>query len=138
MFNVHTHTVVVRNSGKAAATNVRLSHATLPQDFSVFPSVPFTVEHLQNGSADIVFPKLVSYEQVSIIYIYYPPLLFSQINTSCKSDEGFAKIVNVLWNPQPPAWRRYLSATLIAIGVVAIFVALVRLAAYSWGLAVAS
>ena len=40
---VHSHSVVVRNGGKKSAGNVRLGHHVLP-DFSVFPSVPYSVE----------------------------------------------------------------------------------------------
>lgn len=131
-FNVHTHAVVVRNAGRAPATNVRLSHALLPQNFSVFPSVPYTIENLQGGSADIVFPKLVPGEQVSITYLYYPPVLFSHINTNARSDEGFAKIVTVLWSPQPPKWLQRLALALMSVGVIAIVYALWCLCSALW------
>ena len=34
-------------------------------------------------------------------YLYFPPLLWSQINVNTKSDDGFAKIINVISMPQP-------------------------------------
>jgi len=35
---VNTHSVVIRNAGRRAATNVRLSHTFLP-DFNILPAV---------------------------------------------------------------------------------------------------
>ena len=43
-------------------------------------------------------------EQITISYLYAPPLLWSQIHAYTKSDEGFAKILNVLPTPQPKKW----------------------------------
>src|SRR5437016_5951552 len=50
---IHTHGIVVRNTGKRPAHNVRVSHYVLP-DFNVFPDVPFQVENLPAGGRDIV------------------------------------------------------------------------------------
>jgi hypothetical protein len=134
--NVHTHTVVVRNAGLAPANNVRLSHSYLPQDFIVFPPIPYSVENLQNGAADIVFPKLVPSQQISVTYIYYPPIIVDQVNTACKSDEGFAKIVSVLWNPQPSPWRRGLVAFLVSVGVITLAILFGWLITVAWSYAI--
>lgn len=131
-FMVHTHSVVVRNAGRGAANNIRLSHALLPPDFSVYPSVDYTVSQLPSGGTDIVFPNLVPGEQVSVTYLYYPPTLFSHVNTHVKSDEGFAKIVTILWEPQPPKWLRRVSVTLMAFGAGAVIYALMRLGWSVW------
>lgn len=98
---IHTHAVVVRNTGRKAATNVRLSHAVLPINVTVYPPVQYTIERNPEGAGEIVFPSLVPKEQVTVSYLYFPPLLWSQINVSTKSDEGFAKIISVIPIPQP-------------------------------------
>ena len=98
---VHTHAIVVRNAGRKAATNVRLSHAVLPLNITVYPSVQYSIERNPEGAGEIVFAVLVPKEQVTVSYLYFPPLLWSQINVNTKSDEGFAKIINVIPMPQP-------------------------------------
>jgi hypothetical protein len=75
---------------------------------------------VQGGGAEIVIPKLVPSEQVSISYLYFPPLLWSQIHAYTKSDEGFAKIINVLPTPQLPKWIANLIWLLVFIGVVSL------------------
>lgn len=98
---IHTHSVVVRNTGRKSATNVRLSHAILPINITVYPPVQYLIERNPEGAGDIVIPVLVPKEQVTISYLYFPPLLWSQINSNTKSDEGFAKIISVIPIPQP-------------------------------------
>ena len=70
---VNTHAVVLRNTGRRSATNIRLHHATLP-DFSIWPSVPYQTENLPDGTRDIVIPTLVPGEEITISYLYFPPL----------------------------------------------------------------
>lgn len=98
---IHTHAVVVRNTGRKAATNVRLTHAVLPINVTVYPPVQYTIDRNPEGAGEIVFPTLVPKEQVTVSYLYFPPLLWNQINVNTKSDEGFAKIINVIPIPQP-------------------------------------
>src|SRR5437667_6879667 len=45
-FVIHTHDVVIQNVGKKSANNVRVSHAVLPDQFNINPSVPYRVEPL--------------------------------------------------------------------------------------------
>lgn len=127
---VHTHSVVVRNTGRKAAHNVRLSHTVLPPNITVFPPVQYVIERNPEGASEIVIPVLVPREQVTISYLYSPPLTWSQVNASTKSDDGFAKILNVIPMPQP---HKSIIATVLAlvfIGASFLFYWLVRLVAY--------
>lgn len=102
---VHTHTIFVRNRGRGAAKNVRLSHEVLPH-FSVWPPRPFTREKYEGGE-DIVFPVLVPGDAVSISYLYGGDLTFHRVNRSIRSDEGVGKVVNVVPQqvfPRPVIW----------------------------------
>jgi hypothetical protein len=120
---VNTHTIVLRATGRQAATNVRLHHATLPL-FSIWPQVPHSVETLPDGSKDIVIPTLIPGEQLTISYLYFPPLTFAQVNQGIKCDQGFAHVIPVLLQRQFPRWFNYVvGAVLLAgVGVVAYFV----------------
>jgi len=100
---IHTHSVVVRNAGRKAASNVRLTHASLPFNVTIYPPVQHSIQRNDDGSGDILIPTLVPKEQVTISYLYFPPLTWAQIHLSTKSDEGFAKIINVIPMPQPNA-----------------------------------
>lgn len=67
-----------------------------------------------------VIPKLVRNEQVTISYLYFPPLLWSQINSYTKSDEGFAKTLNAIPTPQPAKWLIVVIWSVVFVGVVSL------------------
>ncbi len=125
---IHTHSVVVRNAGRKAAHNVRLTHGVLPINITVYPPVQHTIERNPDGAGEIVFPVLVPKEQVTVSYLYFPPLLWNQINLNTKSDEGFAKIINVIPIPQPSKGVIAAGWGLMFIGASFLFYWLVRLA----------
>ncbi len=113
--NVFTHSIVVRNTGRSAANNVRIGHNTLP-DYQLQPAIPHQQESIPGGGAEIIIPKLVAGEQVTISYLYFPPLTWDRVNTYTKSDEGFARILNVLPTPQPPKWLAHLLWAMVFVG----------------------
>ena len=124
---VHTHAIVVRNAGRVAATAVRIGHNILPDNYQLYPSVPHTVERVEGGIAEIVIPRLVPDEQVTISYLYFPPLLWSQIHAYVKSDEGFAKVLNVLPTPQYPKWLFRGIWALVFVGAMSVLYFVVEL-----------
>jgi hypothetical protein len=124
---VHTHAIVVRNAGRVAANNVRIGHYVLPEHFQLFPSIPHTVERNAGSVAEIIIPKLVPDEQITVSYLYFPPLLWSQIHAYTKSDEGFAKILTVLPTPQLSKWKSRAIWTLIFIGAASLIYLIVEL-----------
>ncbi|MFQ5956046.1 MAG: hypothetical protein ACE5JZ_13355, partial [Kiloniellales bacterium] len=113
--DVYTHSVVLRNAGRRPATNVRLAHPYLP-DFNVLPDVEHRVEDLPGGGKEIVIPTLVPNEQVTISYLYFPPVTWNQINDQIKSDEGLAKVLQVLPTQQYPRWFNRLAAGFMLAG----------------------
>jgi hypothetical protein len=117
--NVHTHSIVVRNAGRRSATNLRIGHIVLPA-FQILPSVDYTISQLPDGTKEIIIPRLVPKEQIIINYLYFPPLLWSQINTYTKSDEGFAKVVNMILSPQYSKRIRTLSAGIAITGLLSL------------------
>lgn len=78
---VHTHSIVVRNIGRATANQVRVGHYVLPDNFRIYPNVSHSIERIEGGGAEIVIPKLVPGEQVTVSYLYFPPLIWNQINS---------------------------------------------------------
>lgn len=124
---VHTHCLVVANQGREPAQNVRLGHIVLP-DFEIYPDINYQTVTLPGGSKEIVIPLLSPKEQVSVNYIYLPPLTYREVNTHVKSDAGPARVLNVLPTPQLPRWATYLVWVLMACGVAAIFYTLIALA----------
>lgn len=117
--HVHTHAVVLRNAGRRAATNVRLHHAVLP-DFSIWPSIDYRTEELPDGTRDIVIPTLVPGEEVTVSYLYFPPLTAAGVNAGIKCDQGFAQQIPVLLQRQYPKWFNRSVAALLFIGIVAV------------------
>ena len=120
---VNTHAVVLRNTGRQAATNVRLSHSFLP-DFNIFPAVQHSVEELPGGVKDIVIPTLVPGEQIIVSYLYFAPQTVDKVNAGIKCDQGFAQQISVLLQRQYSKQFSDLLRALVIIGVIAFFYAL--------------
>lgn len=116
---VNTHSVVLRNAGKQAATNVRLGHLNLP-DFQIYPDIEYTVRSLPGGQKEIVIPTLIPTKEITISYLYFPPLLWNQINTHVETDTGPVQVIRVLPTAQPPQWAIIVSWSLIVYGFIAL------------------
>ena len=128
LITIHTHSVVLRNSGRRAATNVRLNHVVLP-DFNIYPAIVHQVQVLPNGSSDILIPTLVPSEEITISYLYFPPVTVSQVNAGIKCDQGFAHPIPVLLQRQYPRWLNRITASLIIIGLISVLYFLYYIAA---------
>jgi hypothetical protein len=122
----NTHSVVVRNAGRKPARNVCLGHYFLP-DLKVVPSVEYEIAELPDGTHELRFPTMVPGEQVTVSYLYFPPVTWSQINSQVKSDDGMAKVISVLPVPVRPAWFNALVVTFLVIGVIATVYVLVAI-----------
>lgn len=116
---VHTHAIVVRNVGRETANNVRIGHNLLP-DFQLGPPVAHSVERDPRGGGEILIPKLVPEEQVTVSYLYFPPLTWGQINAYTKSDEGLARIIAVMPTPLPSKWLLRGLWALVFVGATAL------------------
>lgn len=118
-FSVHSHSLFVRNNGRAPARNVRISHAVLT-NFSVWPQVPYQVNDLPQGGREIVFPVLLPRQTITITYIYFPPVVFTQFRTGVQSDECIAKGTTVFPAIMPPIWFLVVSGLAQAIGIITV------------------
>lgn len=123
---VHTHAIVIYNSGREAATNVRVGHLNLPQNINIFPPVAHEVQRQPNGSGEIIIPTLVPSEQITISYLYFPPLLWNGVNVYTKCDEGMATVVQTLHTPVLGPWTRRALRILIFVGLLTLVYFLVQ------------
>jgi len=126
-FWAHIHSVVVRNNGREAATDVRLGHSAWPPNYSVYPPTQHTVVNLPGGTTEIVVPVLVPGEQITVTYLYYPPVVVGQVNTYVKHAKGFAKVLNVLPTPQAAPWVLWAYRILMSLGLITVIYALADL-----------
>ena len=123
--NVHTHAVVIRNSGKLPAKNVRVGHNILP-DYNVIPNTKYETSKLPGGGKEISFPILLPNEQITISYLYFPPAIYTDINTYVKSDEGLAKVIQVIHTQSLGTWQKGIVYVLLFIGCsTAIYLAMI-------------
>jgi len=116
---IHTHSVVLRNAGRRSATNVRIRHNTLPE-FNIWPNLGHTVEDLPGGSREILIPTLIPGEEITISYLYFPPLTVAEINAGIKCDQGFAQAIPVLLQRQFPKWFNFTAGLLLLVGLVTV------------------
>lgn len=123
-FSINSHSVVVRNTGRLSATNVRLGHYHLPNDFSIWPAVEHEIVRREDGSAEVVFPRLVPGEQVVITYLYPSPTTANHINSYTKSDHGYAQVVTALTAPMKSPLAQGAITGLAVYGAIALLTAL--------------
>ena len=114
---VNTHSVVIMNVGRRAATNVRLSHHFLPE-FNISPPVEYQLKEVPNSGKDIVIPTVIPNQQLTISYLYFPPITYAEVNAGVKCDEGFAPQIPVLLQRQYPNWFNYSAVVLMIVGMV--------------------
>jgi len=117
--SVNTHSIVVRNAGNKLETNIRIGHVELP-DYQIFPDIDHEVKTLPSGQKEIVIPKLVPKKQITITYLYFPPLTWQMVNTCIESDTGSVKILNVLPTVQLSKWMLLILWFLTGYGVIAL------------------
>ena len=123
---VNTHSVVIRNVGRRAATNVRLSHTVLP-DFNIWPAVEYKVRKVPDSGPDIVLPTVVPSEHLTISYLYFPPVTYANVNAGVRCDEGLATPIPVLLQRQYPAWYAVAAGILMIVGMATLIYGLVEL-----------
>ena len=80
----------------------------------------YDVLELEEGAKEIVFPALVPSEQVTVSYLYFPPMTYGHVNTYVKSDEGMAKVLTVLLQRQFPKWVNWIIGILLLVGIVTV------------------
>jgi len=114
----HTHSVIIKNTGWAAAHHVRATHGGLVSNVFVYPDVPHRKDALPNGTEDLVFDVLVPGQQIEISYVYGPHVTFNQITQQIRSDEGMAKFMPAQITPQLQGWRRNLVICLFFLGCI--------------------
>jgi hypothetical protein len=117
---LHTHSIVVRNTGKKPAHNVRLGHYVTPASYQLFPPVSFSVnptgDRAQGSGMEILLPTLVPGEQITISYLYLPTVTWNQIHSYYKCDEGMAIVKNVVPTPAQPKWFVASTLALVFVG----------------------
>jgi hypothetical protein len=123
---VRTHFLIIANVGRRDAGNIRLGHKVLPEFKFLFPAreVPaslFTVSGLPDGGQEIIIPLLAPEQQVTISYIYPPPLSRKEINTYVKSEAGPSKLLNVLPLSQYSGWVSFIGVQFTEIALIAAF-----------------
>ena len=131
---VNVHSVVVRNTGRKTAFNVRIGHSAKVRLYVLEPQVQHEMKDAPNGGWEIIIPALVPNEQVLISYLYFPPVIWRQVNTYTKSDEGSARYLNVLPTPQPPRWLLIGFLAFFYLGIASTMYALIS--AIQWYVAV--
>ncbi|NOK48312.1 hypothetical protein GTH10_13200 [Burkholderia thailandensis] len=122
---VNVHSIIVRNTGKKTAFNVRLGHNLRIAHYVIEPPIQHESKVSDTGGWEILVPALVPNEQIMVSYLYFPPLTWHQINSYTKSDEGIARYLNVFPTPQPPKWVVAGFVGVFYIGVLAISLAAV-------------
>jgi hypothetical protein len=115
---VFTHSIVIRNAGRKSASNIAVGHNFFPRDYQIFPAIAHEIRKVPDSADEIFIPLLVPGEQITISYLYWPPVTYAQVNTYVKSDDGFAKVLRVIPTPQSPKWVLATIWALVTLGAI--------------------
>jgi hypothetical protein len=136
-FDINAHSIVIRNGGKLPAHNVRVPHpgslAAANINVSVDRGISFTQSLSQNGTDEILMPILAPGQQVTISYLYYPPILWNQINLPISCDECMARTLTVIPTRQLSRRQQAFWWSLIVIGAITVIAAAVQAARWAMG-----
>jgi hypothetical protein len=127
--DVFTHAIVLRNGGRKSAINVRIGHHDLPPNVQIHPAINYEIKTVPDTGQEIVIPQLVANEQITISYLYFPPATWDKINSYVKSDDGFAKRLQVIPTRQYPQWVNRIVLALMTLGLATLiyfFIMLLR------------
>lgn len=131
---INHHTVVVTNSGRKAATGIRLRHRILPEQLNISPQVEHTIDRRDNGGGEIIIPRLRPKESVQIAYMYGTDLRYDLIHDGIVHDEGFARQIAVIPQRQYPGWYTGLAGFFALAGLMLAVYWSVRLVMWLWTL----
>ncbi len=110
---VRSHSLVIGNIGKAPARNVRIMHGVLPNNYTISPPI-----NHQKENNEISIESLAPGEFISITYLYFPPLLWSQIDLLIKCDECLSVPANMQHIHILPEWLKVILYFLLFVGAV--------------------
>jgi hypothetical protein len=82
--------------------------------------VVHSVDTLPDGTRDILIPSIVPGETLTVSYLYFPPVIWNQVNAGIKFDGGFAQQIPVLLQRQYPRWFTTTLGVLVLVGLVAL------------------
>lgn len=109
---LHTHVMVISNIGGKSATNVRLGHSQHVA-FAMYPPL-----YLSFQGNEICIPTLVPKEQITITYVYEPPLLATGVHTYQKCDQCLVQYANMEPAQVAGVWTRRIRYFLFGVGSV--------------------
>jgi len=115
-FPVFSHSVIIRNNGKLVSKNIRIRHRHLPASFEIYPPQEHSIVNLENDYKEIVIVQLVPKQQITVSYLYFPPVDYSMIHAGILSDEGYAKVIDMIPTPQLKKWQLLVAWILWIIG----------------------
>jgi hypothetical protein len=124
---VNTHSIWVANTGQTTAHNVRLTHTRLDQiNVQVYPAVPHEHQEIKGGGIAIVFPVVPGKSQLQLQYVGIG-VTTSDIMVGVYSDEGAAKVINVVPMKAQTKFVRNFTGALTVIGGAALDYVVLRL-----------
>ncbi len=116
-----TFSLVLRNAGTRATENVRIGHHWLPPNVNINPSIPHKIDNSPPGTAaEVQIDRLVPAQQVTISYLVWGAVQVTNVISYVNSDDGEARVLNVLPTPQLPRWLLRMLWFLIVVGVVTV------------------
>ena len=119
---VYTHGIVIKNTGSEPALNVKIGHYFLPDHIKMYPPIDYKTNKTKNGTEEIQIERIAPDEEISISYLYFPPVTYDKIHAYVLSDDGSYDIINKIPDSfRPPTSVIYVRRTLMLVGFMTIF-----------------
>ena len=75
---------------------------------------------LDDGSKEIVFETFPPGRVVTVAYLYFAPILWTQVNINIEADEGQVDVVQAAPTRQYPRWVNMTLSALVVYGAIAL------------------
>jgi len=124
-FKLFSHSLTIRNNGKAKAERVEISHSYFPENYDMVPQRPHEIRPFQNTKI-LYFDYLSSKESVTISYLYPAPIIPEQCYNYIKSQDGYAKKIEIVGSPRIPKIISIILMGLVVLGFITFIALLVR------------
>lgn len=95
---VFTHSIVLSNLGSEPATNICVGHRFEMPHIKIEPSLEFSQRLAPDGPFELIIPKIVANEQVTISYLYFYPWTVDNIHSYINATQVLQRLLMLFHN----------------------------------------
>jgi len=125
--NYSTHQIIIFNKGNKKANNVKVIHSEALTKDNITCNIAFD---MKDDNKTIYFSEIVPNETVQISYFNFMRMHLPK--TDVRSDDGYAKLINITNVPILKKWQNNLIVLLMLLGIVFLMLIVIKVYPFMW------